>query len=259
MCPTRRGYFSSSNPGSPARVKAFHFLVRCFVFAVGSQAELPLFVQPCCLQVKRSTSWGMWGRIHMGQLLNPRKSKWQPLLYTSSHSPGVEEVSPVLCKVWKSKPCFSTVTSCPVLRPNPQKCPSSHCLCVLQPHFLQLSAEVFLPVSSCISLFSPILMLRGWQGEQGAVPARGGQPALPRGRHSRVGWIWCVSTATQRCFCQQQHSLMLKENCSSPKKTPGIVMSQSVWWRKGWEGCLLSLCSSSISLSSIAFTRKLWK
>lgn len=129
-------------------------------------------------------------------------------------------MSPVLWKVWRSKPCFTTVTSCTVLRPNPQKCPSSHCLCVLRPHFLQLSAGAFLPVShqkSRISLFSPIVMLTGWRGEQGAVPAGGGRPALPRGRHSRAGWIWCVSTATQRCFCQQQHGLMLKGNRSSQK------------------------------------------
>lgn len=68
----------------------------------------------------------------------------------------------------------------------------------------------------------PIVMLTGWRGEQGAVPAGGGRPALPRGRHSRAGWIWCVSTATQRRFCQQQYGLMLKGNRSSRKKNQAL-------------------------------------
>lgn len=45
-------------PGSPASVKAHDFLARCFVVAVGSQAELPLFAQPCCLQSREVPTEG---------------------------------------------------------------------------------------------------------------------------------------------------------------------------------------------------------
>lgn len=153
----------------------------------------------------------------------------------------MEAASPALCKVWMPKPCFTTVTLCSALRPNPQKCPSSHCLCVPRPHFLQLSAGVFLPVShqkSCISLFCPIVMLTGWRGEQGAVPARGGRPALPRGRLSRAGWIWCVSTATQGCFCQQQHSLSSRKTAlpKTTKKTPRHCNVPECLGKKGVKG-----------------------
>lgn len=103
---------------------------------------------------------------------------------------------------------------------------------------------VFLPVphqESCIPLFSPIVMLRGWQGSRGLCqPGEGGQH-----------WVWRVSTATRGCFCTGWCS---RKTALPKKKTQALQCSRV----SGWEGSLLSLCSSGTSLSSIAFTTKLW-
>lgn len=74
----RRG---CSEPGSPAHVKAHNFLIGGFALAVAHRQGC--LCSALLSPLKRSPSWGMWGRIHMGELLNPRKSKWQPLLCSS--------------------------------------------------------------------------------------------------------------------------------------------------------------------------------
>lgn len=136
-------------------------------------------------------------------------------------------------------------------------------LCVLRPHFLQLSVRVFLPVShqqNPVSPRSPIIMLTGWRWEQGALPARGGQPAMPprtspgraeqRGlasgcQHSYVEMTDAPAIAAQ-VDAQGNVLSPLKRQCNVPERLGKDEVRET----------LLSLCPPSASFSSVAFHRE---
>lgn len=115
------------------------------------------------------------------------------------------------------------MTSCAALRPNPQKCPSSHCLCVSQPHFLQLSAGVFPPVShqkSCSSLFLPHCNANRLAGRAGGCASQGRAASTAPGQaqQSRLDLV-CQHSYTGMLL-PTQHRLSSRKTSLTKKKNP---------------------------------------